>query len=362
MSTYTGQETTTITLQVPDDYRAQGRLDKYITRFVENTSRTKVQKSIDAGLVEVDGAVITKAAHTVEAGATIVCTIRRPPPPQALPEDIPLDVVFEDDYLIVVNKPAGMVVHPAYGHRSGTLVNALLHHVKGEALEVAALEDPDDLDDETIGLSVTNALPARAGDPAIRPGIVHRLDKDTSGLLVVAKDDVTHRGLAQQFQAHTTRRQYLALVWGRPAPPSGTVDEPLGRNPRDRKRMAVVAPGQGKEARTHYATVEAYAHTALLRFQLETGRTHQIRVHAQHLRHPVLGDPTYGGTTIRYGSTGRSRRAFFERLFAALPRQALHAHTLGFTHPRTDASMDFSVDPPDDFLFVRDELRRVEGS
>jgi 23S rRNA pseudouridine1911/1915/1917 synthase len=362
MSTYTGQETTTITLQVPDGYREQGRLDKYITRFVENASRTKVQKSIDAGLVEVDGAVVTKAAHTVEAGATIVCTIRRPPPPQALPEDIPLDVVFEDDYLIVVNKAAGMVVHPAYGHRSGTLVNALLHHVEGEALEVEALEDPDDLDDETIGLSVTNALPSRAGDPAIRPGIVHRLDKDTSGLLVVAKDDVTHRGLAQQFQAHTTRRQYLALVWGVPEPPSGTVDEPLGRDPRDRKRMAVVAPGQGKEARTHYATVEAYAHTALLCFQLETGRTHQIRVHAQHLRHPVLGDPTYSGTTIRYGSTGRSRRAFFERLFATLPRQALHAHTLGFTHPRTDASMDFSVDPPDDFLFVRDELQRVEGS
>jgi len=361
MSSYTGHETTTITLQVPDGYHEDGRLDKYITRFVQNASRTKVQKSIDAGLVEVNGTVVTKAAHTVEAGDTIVCTIRRPPPPQALPEDIPLNVVFEDDYLLVVNKPAGMVVHPAHGHRSGTLVNALLHHVGGQALEVAALDDPDDLDDDDIGLSVTNALPTRAGDPSVRPGIVHRLDKDTSGLLVVAKDDVTHRGLAKQFQEHTTRRQYLAIVWGVPSPPAGKVEETLGRDPRDRKRMAVVSGERGKHAITHYRTEEAFAHTALLQFQLETGRTHQIRVHAEHLRHPVFGDETYGGTAIRYGSTGRSRRAFIERLLTTLNRQALHAQTLGFTHPRTEASVDFSVDPPDDFVEVLHELRRVEG-
>ncbi len=362
MPTYDGKETTEVVLEVPEGYREAGRLDKYITRFVQNASRTKVQKSIDKGLVTVNGEVITKAAHTVEAGDRIVCTILRPPPPEALPEDIPLDVVYEDEHLIVVNKPAGMVVHPAYGHRTGTLVNALLHHVGGTAVQVEELEDEDDLDEEEVGLSVSNALPAREGDPSIRPGIVHRLDKDTSGLLVVAKDDVTHAGLAKQFQDHTTRRQYLALVWGAPDDRTGTIDAPLGRDPRDRKRMAVVPEGKGKAARTHFRVEELHQHTALVRFELETGRTHQIRVHAGHIRHPVLADQKYGGDRIRYGSTGSSRRAFFGRLFKRMPRQALHAQTLGFTHPRSGAFMDFSVDLPEDMAFVLDELRRVEGT
>lgn len=358
--TYTGKEDTRVVLEVPEGYREEGRLDVYITRFVQNASRTKVQKSIKKGLVTVNGEVVTKPAHTVQATDTIVCTIERPPPVEARPEPIPLDVVYEDAYLIVVNKPAGMVVHPAYGHRSGTLVNALLYHVGSETIRMEDV-DEDDLDDEDLGLSTIQAAPPRPGNPSIRPGIVHRLDKDTSGLLVVAKDDVTHAGLAKQFQDRTTRRSYQALVWGVPDPPRGTIEAPIGRDPRDRKRMAVVAEGNGKHAITHYAVREAFSYTSLLQFRLETGRTHQIRVHAQHAGHPVLGDPTYGGQAVRRGPSTRNRRAFYENLFAVMPRQALHAHTLGFTHPRTGEEVDVAAALPEDMQYVLKRVREVEG-
>ena len=352
--------TTEKIFDVPVDYAADDRVDVYVTDRLPKASRTKVQRSIKAGDVMVNGAP-TKKSYPVEPGDVISVTLTPPPPIGAEPEDLPLDVVYEDADLLVVNKAAGMVVHPAYGHRSGTLVNALLYHVGGAAIEIEGAPEDEVLDDDEVGLSMAGALPARAGDPAVRPGIVHRLDKDTSGLLVVAKHDVAHRRLAAQFAERTTRRQYLALVWGVPQPPSGTVEGNIGRDPRNRKRMAVVPAGQGKEAATHYELLDRHAHTALLGFRLETGRTHQIRVHAQHLGHPVLGDLTYGGQTIRNGPNTKSRRAFFENLFLAMPRQALHAHTLGFAHPATGEAMDFTAPLPADMQHVLTRLRMVEG-
>jgi len=346
---------TVIELEVPPGYHEEARLDVYITRFMPNASRSKVQRGIREGRVTVNGLLITRPSHTVLPGDVIQCRLPRPPPLEALPEALPLDIVFEDDALIIVNKAAGMVVHPAYGNRTGTLVNALLYHVGGQALHLDS--DEDTFLDDDVGLSMVNAMPLQPGDPAIRPGIVHRLDKDTSGLMVVAKDDETHRGLARQFEARTIRRSYLGLVWGVPTPAAGIIDAAIGRDPRDRKKMAVVSPEQGKEARTGYETVEDLGFTALVRFRLETGRTHQIRVHALHRGHPILGDPTYQGQQIRYGLRTAKRRAFFNNLFSIMPRQALHAQTLGFVHPRTGETVFFTSDLPEDFQEVLDRLR-----
>lgn len=347
-----------IKLEVPDDYTGAERLDKYLTRFYPEASRSKVQRSIREGQAQVNGEAIKKS-YTVEPGDTIICRLIQPPPIEAQPEEIPLNVVYEDDDLMVVNKEAGMVVHPAYGHRTGTLVNALLHHVDSDT--VSADDEDLDLDDDEVGLSMVNALPDRPGNPSIRPGIVHRLDKGTSGLLVIAKNDVAHRKLAAQFKAHTTQRRYRAIVWGQPDPPSGTIEGHIGRDPHNRKRMAVVPEGQGKHAVTHYETVERLAHTAVVEFQLETGRTHQIRVHTRHIGHPILGDPKYGGDTVLRGSQGRKRRAFFNNLFEAMPRPALHAYLLGFDHPTAGEALTFTVEPPDDMQHVLNRLRTVEG-
>ena len=353
------KQETTVALTVPEGYRSGERLDVYLTRLLPNASRAKVQRGIKEGRVDVNGAAQAKASYAVQAGDAITCRLLRPPPMEAAPEPIPLDVAYEDDHLLVVNKAAGMVVHPAYGHPSGTLVNALLYHVGGEALRFEADDEDEEEegDDADVRLSTLNARPSAAADPSVRPGIVHRLDKDTSGLLVVAKDDVTHAHLARQFFERTIERRYLALVWGIPEPAAGRIEGALGRDPRDRKRMAVVPPERGKHAVTRYETVEPLAHAALLRFRLETGRTHQIRVHAQHIGHPVLGDAAYGGQTIRYGPVTANRRAFFRNLFEILPRQALHAHTLGFTHPRTGDVLRFTAELPEDMRHALEKLR-----
>lgn len=348
-----------VTLEVPPGYTEGARLDQYITRFLPNVSRTKVQRGIKEGFVTVNGRVVDRVSYSVQQGDVVVCRLMRPPPIEAAPEPIPLDIVYEDDDLIVVNKEAGMVVHPAYGNRSGTLVNALLHHVGGASIDLV-VDENDGLDDDEIGLSTVNALPKRAGDPALRPGIVHRLDKDTSGLLVVAKNDEAHRQLARQFTDRTIRRRYVALLWGVP-PESGRIEAHIGRDPRDRRRMAVVPPGHGKHAVTHYELLEPFAFTSLAAFRLETGRTHQIRVHAAHINHPVLGDETYGGRAIRYGPSTSNRKAFFRNLFARLQGQALHAESLGFIHPRTGEEMRFRVDPPADMLEAMEKLRATEG-
>jgi 23S rRNA pseudouridine1911/1915/1917 synthase len=315
-------------LNVPEGQSTDIRLDKYITSFVQNASRNKVQKAIKDGHVLVNGK-LEKSSYIMQPGDKIEISLPKPPSPDAKPEDIPLDIIYEDDDLIVVNKEEGMVVHPAYGNWSGTMVNGLLYHADSLSKE----------DEESV-----------------RPGIVHRLDKDTSGLLVVAKNEVAHKKLSAQFAEKSVERTYWAIVWGNP-PDSGTIEGNIGRSPRDRKIMTVLKEKKGKSAVTHFETIERFDHLALLKINLETGRTHQIRVHMQHQNYYVFGDPTYGGDSVRYGPNTGSRKAMFNNLFAKLERQALHAKTLGFIHPATEKYVEFNSTLPEDFQFVLDTLR-----
>ena len=345
---------TEVVVEVPTGYRESARLDVYLTRFILNATRTKVQRGIKEGRVTINGDPVTRVSHPVQAGDRIVCKVLRSPPIVAIPQDIPLDIVFEDEWLIIVDKPAGMVVHPAYGNRDGTLVNALLFHVGAEAVSVDDLVDEED-DDADTGLSVVNAIPAHPTDPSIRPGIVHRLDKDTSGLLVVAKDDVTHAHLARQFSDRTIEREYTGLVWGVPSERTGRIDKPVGRDRRDRNKMAVVSRG-GKSAATNFEVVRSFPDSSVVKFRLESGRTHQIRVHAAHIGHPILGDSTYGGRDLKRKNLTKSRRAFYANILKRLPRQALHARSLGFIHPRTEERCQFTSEPPTD---IREAIERL---
>ena len=345
--------------------QAPMRIDLYLTDKLPNATRAKVQRAVRGGSVDVNGEAVTKVSTPVQPGDRIACRLMRPPPIEIVPEDIPLVIVYEDDTLIVLDKPAGMVVHPAFGHRSGTLVNALLHHVGAGPLRAedfdASGDEDDSEEDEALGLSTATAGPRFDGDPTVRPGLVHRLDRDTTGLMVVAKTDHAAAVLSKQFADRTTRRRYLALVWGEPEPADGRIETFLGRSPRDRKKIAVVPEAIGKWAATNYETVEPLGYFALVRFRLETGRTHQIRVHARALGHPVFGDRTYDGDRIHYGPAEGSRKQFVHNLLTALPRQALHAHTLGFEHPVTGESMDFEAPLPPDMAYVLERIRAVEG-
>jgi len=325
-------EQTHIGLQVPPGHHENLRLDVYITRFVQNATRNKVQEGIRDGYVTVNGRV-EKVSYKMQPGDRIDIVLPKPPPPEAKAEDIPLHVVYEDADLLVVNKAAGMVVHPAFGNWTGTLVNGLLHYSEH--------------------LSEVN-------EASVRPGIVHRLDKDTSGLLVVARHDVAHNKLAEQFSRHDIERTYWAVVWGSP-PDEGTFTGNLGRSKRDRKVMAVLDPPEGKRAVTHYRILEHFDHLSLVEIRLETGRTHQIRVHFAHHGFPVFGDLTYGGASVRYGSNTGARKAMFENLFERLGRQCLHAKTLGFVHPGTGERVQFDSDLPGDFRNVLDKLRQYCG-
>jgi len=356
------------TYEVPPGYTERERLDVYLTHKTANASRHKVQAGIRGGRVDVNGRTETRPSRPVTAGDVLVCRVLRLPPMEAAPEDLPLDIVYEDDWLLVVNKAAGMVVHPAYGHRSGTLVNALLHHVGAGAIAFddgsrGDLDGEDEeeeeneaaLTDEAIGLSTVNVRPEYDGSPTVRPGLVHRIDKDTSGLLVVAKTDRAHAYLAEQFARHELERAYLSLVWGGPVPPAGRIETNLARDPRDRKR--VLAQAKGKRAVSHYETLEGFAiGVSLVRWRLETGRTHQIRAHAKHIGHPLLGDVTYGGDVLR-GVVTASRKAYFANLFKGLRRQALHAATLGFRHPEDGRTVRFEAPPPADFAAALEKLR-----
>jgi 23S rRNA pseudouridine1911/1915/1917 synthase len=346
---------TTLEFIVPDGYVEDERVDVYLTRLIRNGTRSKVQKGIRDGAVTVDGTVVLRVSHRVQAGNRIVCQMMAPPPIEAVPEAIPLDIVYEDDRLIVVNKPAGMVVHPAHGNRSGTLVNALLHHVGGQVVRRGAAPRGG-----SAGLSTVNAFSNSSEDSAVRPGIVHRLDKGTTGLLVVAKDDEAHAIIARQFAARTIRRHYVGIVWGVPLAESSTVDRPIGRDPRDRKRMATSDRPDARGARTHLDLLEAFQHTAVVKFRLETGRTHQIRVHSRHLGHPIVGDETYGGSRLVFGPDTRVRRAFFRNIFERLSRPALHAASLGFEHPGTGKDVYFEAAVPDDMTDVMGRLRHRE--
>ncbi len=351
------KQETEIVLDVPAGYAEGERLDVYITGFVANATRAKVQQALKDARVRVNDNVVTRPSYRVQGGDRIACIVLRPPPMEAQPEDIPLDIVYEDEWLLVVNKEAGMVVHPAYGNRHGTLVNALLHHLGAGPV---SFED-DEEEEDAPPLSMVNARPRSAEGIDVRPGIVHRLDKGTSGLLVVAKDDVSHARLARQFYDRTTRRTYEALVWGVPEPADGTVDTAIARDPRERRRMAVVAPEKGKHAVTHYALIESFGYTAHVRFRLETGRTHQIRVHAAHIGHPILRDQPYRGEEIPQGPPTATRNAFFRNLFERMPRQALHARTLGFRHPATGEEMDFESPLAGDMGWVLERLRTIDA-
>jgi 23S rRNA pseudouridine1911/1915/1917 synthase len=302
-----------------------GRLDKALAEAT-GLSRARVQGLIDEGRVDVTSKTATSASMKVAGGTPFRIIIAAAMPAQAQPEDIPLTIAYEDQHVIVVDKPAGMVVHPAVGNITGTLVNALLHHCRGN-------------------LSGINGV--------ARPGIVHRIDKDTSGLLVVAKSDAAHEGLAVQFAAHTVHRRYLAVCAEHPSPQEGTINARVGRSDADRKKMTVLPnnSSRGKSAITHYTVLERLAHAALVECRLETGRTHQVRVHFASIGHPLLGDPAYGRTP-------KPLRPVLETL--GFTRQALHAAELGFVHPVTGEMLRFGSALPQDMQELIDQLRHSD--
>jgi 23S rRNA pseudouridine1911/1915/1917 synthase len=311
------------------------RVDKFLTARLEKSSRNRVQQAAEAGCILVNGKAV-KSNYRVKPLDVVQVVMDRPRyESEIIAEDIPLDIVYEDDDLLVVNKPAGLVVHPGHGNYSGTLVNALAWHFK----------DNPDYD---------------VSDP--RMGLVHRIDKDTSGLLVVAKTPDAKTHLGKQFFNKTTKRQYIAVTWGIPSPTKGRVEGNIGRSLKDRLQMAVFPDGsQGKHAVTHYEVLEPLEHVAVIRCQLETGRTHQIRVHMRHIGHPLFNDVRYGGDKILRGVSSAKYRAFVENCFEECPRQALHARTLGFVHPRTGKEMFFSCDLPQDMMRLIERWRTYVG-
>jgi len=303
------------------------RIDMYLSAHIENATRSKVQKLIEANLVKVNGNFV-KPSYKVLPDDFIEATIPISHRPEKTePEDIPLNIVYEDDYLIVVNKPAGMVAHPAYSNYTGTLVNALLHHTQ----KLSKLNEPG------------------------RPGIVHRLDKDTSGLLVVAKDDWTHAQLAKQFSKHTIEREYWTVVWGKFKERKGEIDTFITRSKKDRKKFATSA-SEGKHAVTFYEVLEEYEFASLLKINLKTGRTHQIRVHLSSINHPIFGDSTYGGREIVYSSNLPKMVSRTKNLLDIMPRQALHAKTLGFIHPHKKEFVRFDSELPEDLKNLLEAL------
>lgn len=307
---------------VVDPGQSMLRIDRYITARIENVSRTRVQAAAQAGNILVNETPV-KPNYRVKPLDIIQILLPNPPREiDLIPQDIPISVIYEDDDLIVVDKAAGMVVHPAYGNYSGTLMNALMYHFRDLPL-------------------------FQTGE--VRPGLVHRIDKNTSGLLVIAKNEYAHNKLARQFFNHTTGRRYLALVWGTPDPPEGTVTGHVGRNLRDRKIMQVFADGsQGKHAVTHYKVVEQLGYVSLVECRLETGRTHQIRVHMAWFGHPLFNDEEYGGHRILKGTTFTKYQQFVRNCLDLIPRQALHAQSLSFNHPVTGQRLSFeSPLPPD---------------
>lgn len=307
------------------------RVDKFLVARIAGTSRNRVQQAADAGCIIVNGKPV-KSNYRVKPADVVSIVMDRPRyENEIIPEDIPLDIVYEDSELLVVNKPAGLVVHPGHGNYSGTLVNALAYHFK----------DNPDYD---------------VSDP--RMGLVHRIDKDTSGLLVIAKTPDAKTSLGKQFFNKTTKRQYVAVVWGEMDVTDGTVEGNIGRNPKDRLQMTVFPDGSdGKHAVTHFHTLENLTHVAVVRCQLETGRTHQIRVHMKYIGHPLFNDARYGGDVVLRGSNTGKYMQFVRNCFDVCPRQALHAKTLGFIHPKTGVQMDFDSEIPQDMQMLIEKWR-----
>ena len=296
------------------------RVDKFLMNFIENATRNKIQKSAKDGNIWVNGTIV-KQNYKVKAGDEVKVLFEHPPHEFLLvPEDIPLDIVYEDEVLLVVNKPAGMVVHPGHGNYSGTLINALIYHIDN--------------------------LPVNSNE---RPGLVHRIDKDTSGLLLVAKTEAAMTHLAKQFFDKTSEREYVALVWGNMEDDEGTIEGHIGRHPKNRLQMHVFPDGEaGKDAVTHYKVLERLGYITMVSCKLETGRTHQIRAHMKYIGHTLFNDARYGGEKILKGTTFTKYKQFVENAFKILPRQALHAKTLGFVHPVTGKMMRFDSEIPED--------------
>ncbi|XP_027355684.1 RNA pseudouridine synthase 2, chloroplastic [Abrus precatorius] len=353
------------------------RLDNWISSRINGISRARVQSSIKAGLVHVNGRVVDKVSFNVKVGDEIKCTIAELQKLRAVPENIPLDIVYEDDHVLVINKPAHMVVHPAPGNTSGTLVNGILHHCNLPNFELSkeeALSDREDSDDDFVGhcseASSSEQLHSRLSVASVRPGIVHRLDKGTSGLLVVAKDEHSHMKLSEQFKQRTIKRVYVSLTAGVPTPVAGRVEVPVGRDLNNRIRMTAVAgPVNSRKARhaaSRYKVIEILAggSCSLVEWKLETGRTHQIRAHARYLGVPLLGDEVYGGTKSMVLSLLRPRTTLSShskivKMISRLDRPCLHALTLGFQHPHTGEQVHFSCEPPADFDEILSQLREI---
>ncbi len=307
------------------------RIDKYLVNKIENVSRTRIQGAATAGNILVNNKPV-KSNYRVKPGDVISIVMTYPPREiEIFPENIPVDIIFEDDDLIIINKAPGMVVHPGHGNYSGTLVNALTYYLKDLPL-------------------------FQSGE--IRPGLVHRIDKNTSGILVIAKTELAHNKLAKQFFDHSVNRKYLALVWGNLEENEGTITGHIGRNPKDRTRMYVFPDGSfGKPAVTRFKVIERLGYISLVECKLETGRTHQIRVHFQYYKHPVFNDNEYGGDIILKGTTFSKYWQFVQNCFKILPRQALHAKSLRFIHPRTNQPVFFDSDLPEDMQKVIEKWR-----
>ena len=314
---------------VADKGQAALRIDKFLMTKIANASRNKIQDGIESGFVTVNDEVV-KANYKVKPLDVVTVSMDEPPRnTEIIPQNIPLNIVYEDDDLLVVNKPAGMVVHPAHGNWDGTLVNALVYHFQ-------------------------NLPTHRNGE--IRPGLVHRIDKDTSGLLVIAKTDQAMTHLAKQFFDHSIERTYAALVWGEPKQDEGTIEGNIGRSLKDRKIMAIFHDGsQGKEAITHYKVLRKIRYVSLVQCNLETGRTHQIRVHLKSIGNTLFNDETYGGNKVLRGTVFSKYEKFVENCFKICPRQALHAKSLGFIHPKTGEFMQFDTELPVEMVQVMEK-------
>ena len=309
------------------------RIDKFLMNRIEGATRNKLQQAINAGLVLVNGKEVKQNYKIKALDQIIVYSDLSPDSTDVVPENIPLNIVFEDDDIIMVNKPAGMVVHPGSGNYNGTLLNGIAYHLQ---------QKNPNISEETLP----------------RFGLVHRIDKNTSGLLVLAKTDKAMRLLAKQFYDHTVKRQYLALVWGDVKDDAGTIRAHVGRNLRYRKLFEAYPEGDhGKEATTHYKVVERFNYVTLVQCILETGRTHQIRVHMKHIGHPLFNDDFYGGDKIVKGTIFSKYKQFVDNCFTICPRQALHAKTLGFVHPSTEKEIFFETDLPDDIARVIEKWR-----
>jgi len=311
------------------------RIDKFLSEKLEKTSRNRIQQAIIAGNINVNGQSV-KSNYKVRPGDKIAVVLPTHPDnvPNLSPEAIPLEIVYEDEDLLVINKQPGLVVHPGVGNNSGTLVNALLYHFQ------------------------YHKLPVLKGNPVERPGLVHRIDKDTSGLMVIAKSEYAMTHLARQFYEHSIERTYWALVWGDVIQNSGTINAHIGRHEKDRMQMQAYPDGSvGKEAITHYEVLERMYYVTLVKCRLETGRTHQIRAHMKFIGHTLFNDARYGGDKILKGTIHQKYKLFVDKCFGLLPRQALHAKTLGFIHPVTQKFLQFDSPLPDDFRIATEEWR-----